>query len=87
MASEDVDCQTLENTRTKVFELIAAAFTAQEKEFLISFKCGEPKWDLFPIQNAQDFPSVKWKLHNIRTMTALKREKALALLQRKLNMT
>lgn len=87
MTSEDIDCQTLENTRTKIFTLITAAFTDQEKEFLISFKRGEPKWDLFPVQNAQNFPSVKWKLHNIRTMTAIKREKALALLEKKLKCT
>lgn len=84
MTSEDIDCQILENTRTKVFNLITAALTDEDKEFLISFKRGEPKWKLFPIRNAQDFPSIKWKLHNIRTMATTKREKALTLLERKL---
>ncbi len=85
MTSEDIDFLTLENTRAQLFTLIAASLTDEEKEFLISFKSGEPKWKLFPIQHAQDFPSVKWKLHNIRTMQTTKREKALTLLETKLS--
>jgi len=45
-------CQTLEEIRTKIFEIIPSSFTEQEKEFLISFKSGEPKWDLLPIEHA-----------------------------------
>jgi hypothetical protein len=84
MTSEAIDCQTLENTRIKIFNLISSALTDEDKEFLISFKRGEPKWELFSIRNAQDFPSIKWKLHNIRTMATTKREKALILLERML---
>ena len=73
MTSTNISCKILEETQTKIFEIIPASFTDTEKEFLISFKSGEPKWDLFPIKNVQHFPSVKWKLHNIQTLAPLKK--------------
>lgn len=84
MATIAISCEALEETRAKIFEIIPSFFTDQEKEFLISFKNGEPKWELFPIKNARDFPSVKWKLHNIQNMTPKKRDQALTVLERKL---
>ncbi len=83
MTSTDVSCKILEETREKILALISSSFTDIEKEFLISFKKGEPKWDLFPIENVKHLPSVKWKLHNIQAMTPLKRQQALAVLKRK----
>lgn len=84
MTPLDVGCQTLEETRDQIFELSASFFTSQEKEFLLSFKSGDPKWDLLPIENAQHFPAIKWKLHNIRVMNPNKRREAMRLLQNKL---
>lgn len=84
MTTLDVDCPALEETRDQIFSLIKDSFTYQDKEFLISFKKGEPNWDLFAIGNAQDFPSVKWKLHNIQTMGSQKRSEYLKKLEDKL---
>ena len=70
----------LEETRAQIFENVLSSFTDQDKEFLISFKKGEPQWDLFAIQNVQNFPAVQWKLYNIQTMNTSKRNKALDLL-------
>lgn len=85
MTSTEINYQTLEETRAKIFDIISHSFTDQDKEFLLSFKSGEPKWDLLPIENAKHFPSVKWKLHNIQTMDPTKRQKALMLLEQKLS--
>jgi len=84
MTLTNVTYQTLEETRTKIFELIPSSFTEQEKEFLLTFKNGEPKWNLLPIENIQHFPSVKWKLHNIQAMHPRRRQQALDSLKRKL---
>lgn len=84
MTTLEIDCQTLEQTRKIIFELTASSFTDQEKEFLLSFKSGEPNWDLFPIKNIQNFPSVKWKLYNIQRMEPKSRLKSLEKLERKL---
>jgi len=84
MTTMDIDYPALEETRNQVFSLIKSSFTDQDKEFLLSFKRGEPLWDLFPIERAQNFPSVKWKLYNIQTMSPLKRQEALKELELKL---
>lgn len=84
MTSLDIDCKTLEGTRTQIFDMVLSSMTDQDKEFLLSFKRGEPKWDLLPIEKAQLFPSVKWKLHNIRAMSAIKRQQSLGVLEEKL---
>lgn len=85
MTSIDISCQTLEEMRTKIFEIVSSSFTEEEKKFLISFKSGEPKWDIFPIENIRLFPSVHWKLHNIQAMSPTKRQQALNLLEKKLD--
>ena len=45
-----------------------------DRKFLISFKSGEPIWDLFPLESLKDMPSIKWKLHNIKNMPKTKHE-------------
>lgn len=84
MTSLGVDCEALERTRIQIFELTYVSFTDQDKEFLLSFKRGEPQWDLLPIENAQYFPAIKWKQHNIRGMNADKRLQAFNTLVSKL---
>ncbi len=84
MTSVEISCEILMETRAEIFKLISSAFTDQEKEFLISFKKGEPRWDLISIENIQHFPSVKWKLHNIQNMIQTKRHQALVLLEKNL---
>lgn len=52
-------------------------------EFLLSFKQGEPKWDLFPLAVIQNLPSIQWKLHNIKMMDPKKRSDAVKKLELK----
>lgn len=39
--------------------------TKEDKEFLLSFKSGDPQWNLIPIDNLQNLPAVRWKLENL----------------------
>jgi predicted nucleotidyltransferase component of viral defense system len=84
MAAVDNDCQILEETRETIFEMVFSFLSDSEKEFILSFKKGEPKWELFPIEKAQHFPAIKWKLHNIRSMDPKSRMAALSKLEKKL---
>lgn len=84
MTTEEISCQKLEETQAKIFECVLSSLTDQDKEFLLSFKRGEPKWGLLPIKNAQHFPAVKWKLFNIQRMEQSKRKRAIQLLEEKL---
>jgi hypothetical protein len=40
-------------------------------------KRGEPDWDLLALGRARELPAVKWKLHNLRRMPAIDRERAI----------
>lgn len=84
MSVLEIDCSTLEETRDTMFSLVFDSFTPSDKEFLLSFKKGKPHWDLFPIKNAHEFPSVKWKLHNIQSMSPQERLVALKKLEQQL---
>ena len=53
------------NTRLRLIENISSALTADDKQFLVSFKEGNPDWDKFAVKSAQDLPAVQWKLRNI----------------------
>jgi predicted nucleotidyltransferase component of viral defense system len=84
MSTMTISPTILEETRAQVFENVLSSFTDQDKEFLISFKKGEPQWDLFSIENVQHFPAVQWKLYNIRAMSTVQRKKALDFLIKQL---
>jgi predicted nucleotidyltransferase component of viral defense system len=84
MSILDITCEDLEKTRDELFALVTGFFNDEEKEFLLSFKAGQPKWDLFPIENARYFPAIQWKLHNILSMNPEKRLAALNKLESKL---
>jgi len=55
----------LVKTRTALFDLIPGVLNENERDFLISTKRGEPKWDLLPLQGLEKLPAIQWKLHNI----------------------
>ena len=58
------------------------SLTDDEKEFLISFKKGTPKWELIPVTILKDLPGVQWKLLNISKMNKQKHQHAVEKLVR-----
>ncbi|MDP2194303.1 MAG: nucleotidyl transferase AbiEii/AbiGii toxin family protein [Alphaproteobacteria bacterium] len=85
MTSMNINVEDLEQTRNQIVEKTASFFSSEEKEFLLSFKQGEPKWDLFPLAVIQNLPSIQWKLHNIKMMDPKKRSDAVKKLELKLS--
>jgi predicted nucleotidyltransferase component of viral defense system len=55
-----------EDTRRTLVTTIHNLLTDEDKEFLLSFKSGTPKWELSGIDNLQVLPAIKWKLLNIQ---------------------
>jgi len=74
MTKEHVPLERLVETRTRLISEIHSAFTKKHKDFLLSFKAGEPDWQLFALPQIESLPSVQWKLQNIRAMSKSKRE-------------
>lgn len=73
MIDDNITIEMLENARVQLVSSLQEAFNENDRKFLISFKEGEPIWDLCSL-NLKDMPSIKWKLHNIKNMSKDKHE-------------
>lgn len=73
MTQEAVSYDELKEVRRALVDLIKKILTPSEKDFLISFKSGDPDWSLLGVDGAQNLPAVQWKLTNIQKMDAAKR--------------
>lgn len=63
-----------------IFSFIYAT-TPNDIKFLLSFKKGDPEWDLFEVQKIKDMAAVKWKLLNIQQLMKNNPKKHEALIQ------
>ena len=77
MVLDPVTCDLLEKERKRLFEEIKTGLTDEEKNFIISVKEGEPRWDLIGLAGADQLPAIRWKLLNIEKMTPRKHKEAL----------
>jgi predicted nucleotidyltransferase component of viral defense system len=71
-----VTLKELEATRDVMITLIQERLTDRQRQFLISFKRGEPDWSLLNLEGVSELPAVQWKLLNVRRMRPEKREEA-----------
>lgn len=77
MAQENATIKELEDAREKLIAGISNGLTQQEKQFLLSFKAKEPKWELLALEGIDQLPAVRWKLHNLGRMATAKHKAAL----------
>ncbi len=82
ISRETVTLKELESARENLIQIILGLLTGKDKEFILSFKTGEPEWSFFSLKGMQDLPAIKWKLYNIKRMPDKKREKALEKLKK-----
>ncbi|MDR0757081.1 MAG: hypothetical protein LBF85_04465 [Tannerella sp.] len=62
MTDEHFRYEEFEEIREGLVSLVNNSLSIKEKEFILSFVKGEPRWEQF---DYADFPAVKWKLLNI----------------------
>ena len=86
MTLDPVPLAALESARERLIERINADLTTNEREFLLSMKRLEPKWDLLGLPDLERLPGPQWKLYNLRKMDPVKRQTAEDLLRRKLGL-
>ena len=84
MASNPITYEELEKVREKYFRLAVTILGTKDRQFLLSLKSGEPKWDILDIPNAESFPAIQWKLASIKKMDAAKRKRLLTKLEKML---
>jgi predicted nucleotidyltransferase component of viral defense system len=75
MTLEPFSYENFEATRIRIVKEIKRSLTDKDKNFLLSFKKGEPEWDLFEIPKLGDMPAIKWKLLNIRKLIETNKQK------------
>lgn len=85
MVASAITAEELLQARKRLIKEINASLTDTDKEFLLSFKNGEPKWELCPLAHLQNTPSIKWKLSNIQKMPKEKHTEAMRKLEMVLN--
>ncbi len=68
MTADPFTYEQFEATREELIAKIHSALNDDDKRFLISFKKGEPDWDLFPVPGLKDMPAIRWKLQNIQKL-------------------
>ena len=86
MTLDPLPLAVLEATREQLIEHINSRLTSAEREFLLSVKRLEPKWELLGVPGVERLPGVQWKLYNLRKMEPAKRLAAEELLRRKLGL-
>ena len=85
MSAIEVSLEELDTARLALVSALHAHIDDSVKEFLLSFKRGQPRWDLLGVEHAPDLPAIRWKLHNLTRMSATQRDAAIAELERVLN--
>lgn len=64
-----------EETRQKLIKDVNALMTDKDREFLVSFEQGSPRWDDYEFAYMKDYPSVKWKQLNLQKLAKQNPEK------------
>jgi hypothetical protein len=57
-----------EKTRKRLLKELHRILTDNDKQLLLSFKSGEPDWNLSDIEQLKNLPAVQWKLIHIRKL-------------------
>lgn len=73
MTFEVVSLEALKEVPERTLKALKTHFTQQDFDFLMSFKRGEPDWNLAPEPHIQHLPAVQWKMRNIGQMSEEKR--------------
>lgn len=63
-----VSFEELVAVREKFIALLNRALSDEERQFLLSIKLGEPRWELMGIGGIENLPAIRWKLLNVGKM-------------------
>jgi predicted nucleotidyltransferase component of viral defense system len=58
----------VEDARERLIRHVQADLTGNEREFLLSLKKAQPRWDLLPVPHVGQMPAIRWKLRNVEEL-------------------
>lgn len=82
MTGEPVALEDLLAAREAMITTMVEDMPEAHRQFLISFKRGEPDWALLGIPEAQHLPAVRWKQQNLDQLPVERREALVATLEK-----
>ena len=68
MADVPFTYEEFEETRAKLISDVKSLMTDADKKFLVSFESGQPEWDGYEFEYFKDYPSVQWKMLNLKKL-------------------
>ena len=68
MTELDFSYEVYESTRSELITRVNSMMNDSDKEFLLSFENAKPKWGIVPYSYFAVYPSVKWKLINLKKL-------------------
>jgi hypothetical protein len=75
MTAEPVSVDDLTGARTALIAAILGEMPKEHRRFLLTFKRGEPDWDLLAVPGARDLPAVRWKQRNLDSLSVKERKR------------
>jgi len=73
MTDTPIALETLYETRSALKAEIVGRMPDEHRRFLISFKKGEPDWDLLGLPHVAELPAVRWKVQNMARLPGPRR--------------
>ena len=67
--------EELESTREELITAIVGAMPESHRQFLLTFKRGNPDWDVLGVPGASELPAVQWRRHNLDRLSSENRER------------
>lgn len=58
--------EEFEETRAKLINDLRSLLTEEDKRFLVRFESGQPEWNGYEFEYFKDYPSVQWKILNLK---------------------
>lgn len=77
--------ENYETARKQLIAFVNTMLSEEDQAFLVSFEEGDPQWEKSAYSDFSDFPSVQWKLLNIKKLKTQNLEKHSRELKRLLN--
>lgn len=69
------DYEDYQQARKYLIQMIHDGLNNEDKNFLLSYELGEPDWELCSAGDLSEYPSVQWKLLNIRKLRETNKRK------------
>lgn len=84
MTEEAVSIADLIETQRQLIADLISNMPDSHRDFLIGFERGAPDWSLIGIEHARDLPAVRWRQHNLDSLSPERRAELVALLEQSL---